>query len=309
MAENQFETVAYTKIRHIHVFLNHILYRNFHLHSETELLCVLGGTCTINLVNGPVGASRGSILLFNPQEAHEITSSGGADFVILQFSRHLFEPYFPALQSTVFGGHDLSALCGADTLARLWKAVCALAEAYIREEEGFQLSCIAAAAEIYALLFANVPHTVYSGLDDLSRSKATARMQRLANIIRENEAYGITLAELAARENVTPTHLSHFFAEKFGVTFQEYVANIRFENALRLIANPSLSLAEVAIQSGFSDSKYMTKMFQKRFGCTPKMFRREKMSSLPDHTDRKDAGEFLYDRARSLELIRELAPV
>ncbi len=301
----EFETVAYTKLKHIRVFVNNIIYRNYHLHGETEILCVVRGSCAVNLAGRSIAADTGDVILLNPHESHEIVSGGGgADFIVLQLSRHLFQDYYPAMESSYFAENDIGKALG-DKKAEFWNLALHLTQNYIEAKSGFQLRCVAAAAAILALLFENVPHTLCSEVEYLDRKKAVARTERLAAYIDENYRYGISLSALAEKEGLTPTYLSHFFVDKFGVTFREYVNNIRFENALRLMSAPKMSMIEIAMQSGFSDVKYMTRTFAARFGCTPKEYRKNRQS-LPD-SRRSAVGELEkeYEKAESLSLLNK----
>lgn len=302
----EFETVAYTKLKHIRVFINNIIYRNFHLHGETEILCVVSGSCAVNLAGRAISAAAGDIILLNPHESHEIVSGGdGADFIVLQLSRHLFREYYPAMESSYFSENDVGkALGGKKT--EFWRLVLNLTVNYIEAKSGFQLHCISDAAAILALLFENVPHTLCSEVEYLDRKKAVARTERLAAYIDENYRYGISLSALAEKEGLTPTYLSHFFVDRFGVTFREYVNNIRFENALRLMSSPKMSMIEIAMQSGFSDVKYMTRTFAARFGCTPKEYRKNRRA-LPKDSQPAAVSELEheYDKEESLKLLRQ----
>ena len=90
----------------------------------------------------------------------------------------------------------------------------------------------------------------------------------------ENYRYSPRLFDIAKAEGVTPTYLSHIFTEKLGISFQEHLGNLRFEHAMRLIYDNGLSISEVASESGFSDQKYMTKMFRAKLGMTPHEMRK-----------------------------------
>lgn len=304
--DKEFETVAYTKLKHVRVFVNNIIYRNYHLHADTEILCVLNGFCRVSLAGKSIEAKAGDALLINPYESHEIVGGGeGTDFVILQFSRHFLRDYFPAVETSYFSENNITAAL-KDDAEQFRKLTLRLAKSYIEAKDNFELNCIADAAAIMALLFEHVPHTVCSEVEYIDRKKAVARTERLASYIDENYRYGISLSALAEKEKLTPTYLSHFFVDRFGVTFREYVNNIRFENALRLMSTPKLSLIEIAMQSGFSDVKYMTRTFVARFGCTPNEYRKNKLSPKDKKTALAVSGlEREYGRDDGLRLLRD----
>lgn len=52
-----------------------------------------------------------------------------------------------------------------------------------------------------------------------------------------------------------------------------FIRDIRLRNAARLIREGKLSITEIAEQSGFSSTSYMSKCFQERYGCRPSEYR------------------------------------
>ena len=52
-----------------------------------------------------------------------------------------------------------------------------------------------------------------------------------------------------------------------------FIRDIRLRNAARLIREGKLSITEIAEQSGFSSTSYMSKCFQERYGCRPSDYR------------------------------------
>ena len=70
------------------------------------------------------------------------------------------------------------------------------------------------------------------------------------------------------------TYLSNLFKDTLGISFQDYLKQRRFEYACNLIATTPRKILDISISSGFSDVRYLTKLFQERYGCTPKEYRR-----------------------------------
>ena len=54
-----------------------------------------------------------------------------------------------------------------------------------------------------------------------------------------------------------------------GQTPSQFIRGIRLKKSLELLADPNLSIAEVAYQVGFSDPNYFTRVFKKEFGAVP----------------------------------------
>lgn len=299
---NEFERISYKKIRHLNVFLNHILYRNYHVHHELELLCVLAGSCRIDLGKQAIDAKAGSVVLINRSEAHQIQSAAGADFIVIQLSHHLLMDYFPDIRTTVFEQGDLTGkLCG-EKKAELWQCVRALAADYLDPQPFFQLRCIQSAARLLHFLYANIPHRVCTPQEYLRKKAVDQRVDRIIEYIDSAYTGRVTLNELAEREGLTPTYFSHFFKEQFGIPFQEYLNNIRFEHSLRMVASEQMNLYEIALACGFSDVKYLTQAFRKKLGCTPKEYRRS-AHGAPAPLPAVRGSERIYSDAEGLALL------
>jgi transcriptional regulator GlxA family with amidase domain len=54
---------------------------------------------------------------------------------------------------------------------------------------------------------------------------------------------------------------------------QEYMIDVRLENAKRLLGKTNHSCTDIAYICGFSNGAQMTSMFKKKYGKTPKEFK------------------------------------
>ena len=68
--------------------------------------------------------------------------------------------------------------------------------------------------------------------------------------------------------------------EMFGISFREYLFNIRFEYALRLLRETDLCVLTISKMSGFSDVKYLNKLLKERFKITALKYRKRFCSRL-----------------------------
>lgn len=85
----------------------------------------------------------------------------------------------------------------------------------------------------------------------------------------------ISLSVLAEEFHLSAQYVSQMFKSEIGVNFLTYLTNIRMEHAKKLLLTTSLSIAEVAEQSGYGDYRVFSKSFRKHEGITPSQYRRE----------------------------------
>ena len=302
--KKEFERVEYKKIPHLNLFVNRIRFRSVHFHNETELLCVLNGKCTVYMPDNTLFAAGGDVILIDHSVAHEIVSDGGADFVVIQFSRRTLQEYFPLIRTTYFNKADLTHDADQKDVKKLWGYIYDLAKSFFSPSELSPLYITTALSGLIAFLYEHCPYIVYSQSAFDSKKKAEKRIERIIDRMNVEYQSKLLLNEIAASEGLTPTHLSHIFHERMGVTFRDYLNELRFENALRLLKDESMNIYEIAINSGFSDVKYMTEMFKSRFDQTPAEYRKNPFSSVKNVAE---YNETRYAEEESVRLLERFA--
>ena len=83
----------------------------------------------------------------------------------------------------------------------------------------------------------------------------------------------ILLRDFAKEEGLSMNCLSGFIRQTLNQSFQEYEATVRFNYACERMVNTDDKLITICMDSGFSDYRYFSEAFQKRFGKTPEEYR------------------------------------
>jgi len=83
----------------------------------------------------------------------------------------------------------------------------------------------------------------------------------------------LSLNEVAAQVNLSPSHFSVVFSQETGQTFKEYLTEVRIKKAKELLRMTTLRSAEISYQVGYSDPHYFSYVFRKNTGATPSEFR------------------------------------
>jgi AraC-like DNA-binding protein len=74
---------------------------------------------------------------------------------------------------------------------------------------------------------------------------------------------------------MSPSRFCREFKAAFAVTFVEYLATYRVAQAKRLLANPNMAVADVAVAVGFNDPSYFTRVFRKQESVSPSAYRED----------------------------------
>lgn len=99
------------------------------------------------------------------------------------------------------------------------------------------------------------------------------RVEKVVAFINENFSRTIRLAEAAELAEMAETAFSRFFRAKTGITFVDYLNDIRIGHASRLLIDTISPIAEIAQECGFTSLTNFNRIFKKRKGLVPKDFR------------------------------------
>jgi AraC family transcriptional regulator len=97
-------------------------------------------------------------------------------------------------------------------------------------------------------------------------------MRAVEEYIHAHLDQNIALAELANVAHLSEFHFARLFKQTTGLPPHQFVIHQRVERAKRLITAGRLSLAQIAIDVGFSDQSQLSRHFKRLVGVTPKRF-------------------------------------
>lgn len=83
----------------------------------------------------------------------------------------------------------------------------------------------------------------------------------------------LTLEEVATQVNLSSYYLSKLFKEYFDKTFVEYLTELRIQKAKTYLLNGATPLKEIAINIGYKDPNYFSRVFKKETGLSPSEYR------------------------------------
>lgn len=122
---------------------------------------------------------------------------------------------------------------------------------------------------------------VRGGVEGLTREIVRERpgehgvIARATEYMRENYQKDISLDSVAEYVNVSPYYFSRLFKEGTGTNFTDYLTTLRIERARELLADPERSIKEIAIETGYSNANYFSRIFKKWTGMTPSELREQ----------------------------------
>lgn len=106
-------------------------------------------------------------------------------------------------------------------------------------------------------------------------SVSAGTVRRALEFIGDNLTGDLSLADIARAADTSERHLYRLFREAVGLSPHQYVIRGRVEEARALLRRTDLTIAEVAVSSGFAHHQHLNRHFKRLTGASPERFRRE----------------------------------
>lgn len=97
----------------------------------------------------------------------------------------------------------------------------------------------------------------------------------LRSYLDENYTQQITRTDLARIVYLTPDYISHLFKQHTGTTINNYILDKRMERARQMLRYTTLPIHMIALEVGYWNFAYFSKMFRERNGMVPNAYRRQ----------------------------------
>lgn len=237
-----------------------------HTHVEAHFVLVTSGRYVSSARAAP---NRRTTLVYNPPgttHRDHFDQGRGSFFTVSVTTQHLArstDSELPAL--AVHLGDDRA---------------CGLARTLLTECARWNTSSSLKAESLYSELLAAASH----------RSTPAERLRptwlRAAyELIQDCYAEDLRIRRVADSVGVHPTHLARVFRSFLGCTPGDLLRARRLEKAAELLLLTHSSIAEIALESGYSDQAQFTKAFRQMYGAPPGSFRRLRTCSTPARRD------------------------
>lgn len=99
-------------------------------------------------------------------------------------------------------------------------------------------------------------------------------MQKVTVLVKENLGKDLTVDTLCAGMNMSRTSFYNKIKALTGMAPNDFIRNIRMQEAAALLKSQRYTVAEVADMMGFADPKYFTDTFKKFYGVPPSIYKK-----------------------------------
>ena len=106
-----------------------------------------------------------------------------------------------------------------------------------------------------------------------SSHKNNLLIYKIQKYVNDNYTENISLKEVSEKLNMSYNYLSYLFNNEMDMKFKDYLRKIRINKSIELLEISDYEINRIALDVGFANQSYFTKVFKKETGITPKKYR------------------------------------
>ena len=99
------------------------------------------------------------------------------------------------------------------------------------------------------------------------------RITGIVEYITRNYKSPLSLSRIASHFNISRYYLCKLFKENIGMTFSDYLNNIRIMEAKKLLVSTQMRITKIADKVGYTNTSYFCKVFKKTMGMSALEYR------------------------------------
>jgi AraC family transcriptional regulator len=100
------------------------------------------------------------------------------------------------------------------------------------------------------------------------------RLKQTLAYIEDHLSEDLSLSRIASIIGISPSHFKTLFRESAGVPVHQYVVQRRIERAKDMLMQGRLSIAEIALATGFSHQSHLARHMRRSVGLSPHAMKR-----------------------------------
>lgn len=250
-----------------------------HMHTSIEIYRILSGECYMDIQSETIHCTEGDFIMILPDVVHSfyLNDTSDCEFQHIHYDPDMFSTVvleddgivpITLLHAILFSSHFYYRL-RSDTVI----------DGHIQKLIDLNASCesLFTAANFNVsmmnLMLYILDHTnpVHEYTDPQLKNSYVAYA---LNYIHEHFNTKILQEDIARQLQISVRYLSKLFKSYMGVTLSNYINIYRINRSIQLMQTTDLTLTEIALQVGFTDSQHYSKVFMSIINETPSQYRK-----------------------------------
>lgn len=287
----------FIKENHFPFYIHHKVHTNqnvppLHAHDFIELVYVTEGKGDHVCDGESYPLIAGDVFIINPGEEHTyiIDKKNKLEIVNCLFMPHLFDDvwlkglgitesmdYFyvhPFLEKNERFHHCIN-LRGEEA-ENIYRLLEKMGYEYESAQHGYEslirlqlVQLLIELSRIYARASDNRTKT------DIKQQEKIIFVNRIVGYLERHYNQKLTLSALSDLFGISSRHLNRILKEETGKTVVEYIHEIRINRAKKILAETSEKIIIIAMEVGYEDPAFFTRLFTRKVGCSPGKYREQ----------------------------------
>ena len=272
------ETVIY-ETEQSFLFHNHISSDSYaaHWHDAVEIIMPIQNNYRVDIDYQTYELREYDILIVNSGGLHEMfTPSAKGQRIILQFDTEAFNGIrgFTVTSSIYANPWHITPESHPELHDEIKNLLLDIMDEHLNQNKFYDVAIVNKIISITLhLARAQKNDTDLHSSSLVKRKLHMYRLNECLNYINIHFTENLTLETVAQITGFSKFHFSRWFREYTNTSFHDYLTKVRIDKAKSLLLNTTLSILEIALESGFQSSATFNRVFKSRNNCTPKEYR------------------------------------
>lgn len=260
----------------VKVFLNNSQgdYNSNHWHNALEIIYIISGELDVSIRNKLFKITCNDFILINSKTVHSTKCITENCALVIQIPYEYMKKYLSDIDMIIFN-LPFNSNNEQDNFDIL-KLQNILKNMYITIKKNsndsklkFNLLLFELLYELYSNFKISIPKNNY-----IKQSKNFSSLEPVLAYIQENYSSPISIEEISKIAGFQSKYFCRFFKKNMGLTFLEYLCELRLSYIYRDLTTTNIPLYELLEIHGFTNYKLFRRTFKNRFNCTPSDIRR-----------------------------------
>ncbi len=273
-----YEKVDYENNSAILLHINHETDNySIHWHTAIELIMPVTNFYTVTIGKTSYRLLEGEILVIPPGELHELIAPAEGVRRILLFDFSLISNLrgFSNIASVLNQPRLINEATAPEILPQLQSLFDEITSEYNSKNTLREAAIYALIIQMFVLLGRKYMSTgnMFPDVKVNKQKEYIEKFNLIFEYINNNFMEDISLEAIADVAGFSKFHFSRLFKQFTDISFYDYLNQRRVKEAEKYLLNPSLSITEIALRSGFSSISTFNRVFKSFKECTPTEFK------------------------------------
>jgi YesN/AraC family two-component response regulator len=249
----------------------------WHYHKEVEILLLLEGSIQVETVDRVYDLHEQDFLIIGSSRLHRTKRLQPVKQIVLQFDMlaqldHYTKDYTPILLELSEPLDQLNEVLSMHAAAKetIYHLLVRIYQEASQMGSGFELALSGALKQLLAQFIRHSP-------SDTPMSPADwQRLKPVLEYIEAHYVYPIRIHDVLPLVHLEYHYFIKYFQKCMGMSFVDYLHFKRIKKAEHLLLTEALSIAEIGVLSGISNTSQFIRIFKRYNKCTPSEFRKQR---------------------------------